>query len=267
MLARGLESLVSARSLWPLVVLASAALVAFRRDPRVLLCGSMVATIVVYNTIVGGDWADEYVSRFMVPALPMLLILCAGASSCALDHLQLRFDRAKGLGYATAAVFGLLCLYVNPSPAWDEWVSVSKSTMWRSGNQQNADLAFRLDELLAPSDQVAVHWAGVLPYLRTGAALDVLGKNEAHIARVEMKPRPTQFLPGHSKWDWDYVLDQKPEVMISASRGLKQHPRFLATYLVFIDRQDPMFRFFVRRDVAERLDTQQYYRRPVREQS
>jgi hypothetical protein len=124
-----------------------------------------------------------------------------------------------------------------------------------------------LEELLAPSEQVAVHWAGVLPYLRTGATLDVLGKNEAHIARVEMKPRPTQFLPGHSKWDWDYVLDQKPEVVISASRGLKQHARFLATYLVFIDRQDPMLRFFVRHDVAERLDTQQYYRRPVREQS
>jgi arabinofuranosyltransferase len=267
MLARGLESLVSARSLWPLLVLASAAIAAFRRDPRVLLCGSMVATIAVYNTLVGGDWADEYVSRFMVPALPMLFVLCAGASSRALERLETRFDRPRGLVCVTIAAFGLLCLYVNPSPAWEEWRSISKPTMWRAGNQQNADLAFRLGELLAPTEQVAVHWAGVLPYLRTGRALDVLGKNEAHIARVEMKPRPTQFMPGHSKWDWDYVLDQNPEVVISASRGLKQHPRFMASYLVIIDQQDPMFRFFVRRDVAERIDTKRYYRRSVLEQS
>jgi hypothetical protein len=267
MLARGLESLVSAGSLWPLLLLALAAIVVFRRDSRALLCGSMLAAIAVYNTVVGGDWADRYVSRFMVPALPMLFILCAGASARALTQLQLRFDRARGLACVTAVVFALLCLQVNPSPVWDEWISVSKPTMWRAGNQENADLAFRLSELLVPSEQVAVEWAGVLPYLRTGSALDVLGKNDAHIARVEMKPRPTRFLPGHSKWDWDYVLDQSPEVVVHPGRGLKHHPRFLATYLVFIDRQDPMLRLFIRRDVAERLDTKKYYRRSVREQS
>jgi hypothetical protein len=247
--------------------LALAALVTFRRDPRVLLCGSTVASIVVYNTAVGGDWADEYVSRFMDPALPMLFILAAGATSHALDRLQLRSDRASGLACAAAVAFGLLCLYVNPSPAWDEWVSASKPTMWRAGNQQNADLAFRLDALLASSERVAVHWGGVLPYLRTGPALDVLGKNDAHIARVEMTSRLDQFLPGHSKWDWDYVMDQSPEVMISASRGLKRHPAFLAAYRVSIDRQDPTLRFFVRRDVAERLDAKKYETRRVREQS
>jgi len=267
MLARGLESLISARSLWPQLVLALAALVAFRRDPRVLLCGAMVAAIVAYNTVVGGDWADEYVSRFMVPALPMLYILCAGTLNRALDHLKLRFDRSRVPAFAVILLFGLLCLHANPSPVWDEWISVSKPTMWRPGNQQNADLAFRLGDLLASSDQIAVHWGGVLPYLREGPALDVLGKNDAHIARVKTNPRPDQFLPGHSKWDWEYVLDQRPAVLVSASRGLKQNSRFLANYLVFIDRQDPTLRFFVRGDVAERLDTNAYHRRPVRQQS
>ncbi len=267
MLVRGLESLVSARSLWPLLLLALAALVAFRRDSRVLLCGVLLAGIAVYNTVVGGDWADEYVSRFMVPALPMLFILCAGASNGAFEWLRLRYQRMDRLTGVGIAVFALLCLYANPKPVWDEWVSVSKPTMWRAGNQQKADLAFRLTELLTPSEQVAVHWAGVLPYLRSGRALDVLGKNEAHIARVEMNPRPTQFLPGHSKWDWDYVLAREPAVVIAASRGLKQHPDFLANYRVIIDRRDPTLRFFMRRDVVDRLDTQRYLSRAVREQS
>ena len=84
---------------------------------------------------------------------------------------------------------------------------------------------------------------------------------------MKTSPRPDQFLPGHSKWDWEYVLDQRPAVLVSASRGLKQNSRFLANYLVFIDRKDPTLRFFVRSDVAERVDTNAYHRRPVRQQS
>ena len=35
-------------------------------------------------------------------------------------------------------------------------------------------------------------------------------------ARVAMESTPKQFLPGHSKWDWDYVMERDPEVVISA---------------------------------------------------
>ena len=51
--------------------------------------------------------------------------------------------------------------------------------------------------------------------------LDVLGKSDRHIAKLPVR----FFHPGHSKWDWDYMLlERRPDVIVDTSRGLERHP-------------------------------------------
>jgi hypothetical protein len=61
------------------------------------------------------------------------------------------------------------------------------------------------------------------PYFRDGPALDVLGKMDSHIARL----RVDRFETGHSKWDWDYNMDKRPEAcreLLLHSRGCRRSP-------------------------------------------
>ena len=68
---------------------------------------------------------------------------------------------------------------------------------------------------------MAVHWAGVGPYFAERRSIDVLGRSDRSIAHL----RVDRFVPGHSKWDWDHVLDRSPDIIDMESRGLASLPR------------------------------------------
>ena len=196
----------------------------------------------------------------MTPALPLLFVLAAGSGALALARLDTIWPRARASSatamFAALAALGLLA---NPTEAWEDWTDVSEP-MFLDRNRQHAILSVILRRQLAASDVVAVHWAGVMPYFRDGPALDVLGKSDPHIARL----RVDRFLPGHSKWDWDYVMEKRPEAIIIPTRGLRDHPVFRREYRHAVDLDRKRYSFFVRADVGERLPTDVYEIRRVK---
>jgi hypothetical protein len=49
--------------------------------------------------------------------------------------------------------------------------------------------------------------------------IDVLGYNDRHIARMPavLKLTPataSAYIPGHNKWDWEYVLAKRPDAIL-----------------------------------------------------
>ncbi len=61
------------------------------------------------------------------------------------------------------------------------------------------------------------------------------------------------FDPGHSKWDWSYVLhEQRPDVIVRASRGLAARDDFRRDY-DFVRATDGV-RFFLHRESRWKLD-------------
>jgi hypothetical protein len=115
-------------------------------------------------------------------------------------------------------------------------------------NAQSYRSARFLHEITTPDTSVAVHWAGVLPYFAERPAIDVLGRSDRHIARLVVD----RFLPGHSKWDWDYVLaERRPDVFVETTRGLGDRDDFRAAY--FEARSRDGIAFFVRRDALAKL--------------
>lgn len=240
-LASGFEQL--ARELPRLALLGLLAGIACARAGpiRARWLGAAVATAAVgYNVWVGGDWAPDYESRFVVPVLPLLLVLAVGPVS-ALASARWRRAAAIGLG-------ALLGLVASPWGATLDWIQPNAWPMYRDWNLRNYVYARYLRDHTARSTSLAVHWGGVPVYFSERRAIDALGRSDAHIARMQV-PR---FIPAHSKWDWDYVLRvRRPDVFLEETRGLREEREFLDGY--YQVRTLDGLEFFLRRDSVDKL--------------
>jgi hypothetical protein len=220
MLARGVAQL----GYWlpGLAALALAGLAAARRprNPTALRALALVAAALAYHVWVGGDWVRRSGGRHLVPVLPPLLLLAVAGVAPLLARLRAR----RALLPAVAAALSLL---LDPVVTAREWLDPRTPTLFRHYNARNHAFATYLRDFTHPSTRVAVHWAGVIPYFSHRPAVDVLGKSDRHIAHLSTD----EFKPGHSKFDWDYVVsERRPDVLDAASRGLEFRADLLRDY-------------------------------------
>jgi len=217
--------------LLPILALALAgALVFLRRNRACWVCWMLVATHLAYNVETGGDWLAEYVSRFVVPAIPILLVLFAGAGArwidFALARLWIRSPIAPRVALA-ALVLAAIPL-ASPGFVLAEWLFLSPYTMLRDFNYANYKTARYLREHTDPDTTVGVYWAGIPIYFSDRRGIDVLGKCDRHIAHLEVD----RFEPAHSKVDWDYIVNEwRPDIILEGDRGLLAHEGFRTAYL------------------------------------
>lgn len=116
-----------------------------------------------------------------------------------------------------------------PRAAMSEWWLLDEETMYRDMNRTNVELGLFLQQATTPGTSVAFHWAGSTQYFSERPGVDVLGKSDRHIAKLEV-PR---FIPAHSKWDWEYVVtDVHPDIILRASRGLRDIASFSDNYVL-----------------------------------
>jgi hypothetical protein len=227
---------------WPVVAIVSFGLLAaLARGVAWRTAALFVLATLAWNLWVGGDWATGLPSRFAVPALPVAFGLALAV---------LWRERWIG-GRLAAARFGLVAagvalgLLASSGQARAEWYSLSDQTLFKEQNRWLLGLGRYLRTHTAPDTVVAFHWAGIAAYFSERPAVDVLGKSDRHIAHLEVD----RFQPGHSKWDWDYVLHvQRPDVIQGVSRGLGRRADFRAAY-----RRAPRDAFFVRRGSESKL--------------
>ena len=101
--------------------------------------------------------------------------------------------------------------------ARSDWYGTGNETLFKRENLTLLRAGHYLREHSAESTSVALHWAGTTAYFAERPAVDVLGKSDRHIARLSVD----RFSPGHSKWDWSYVIHSlRPDVILDVSRGL-----------------------------------------------
>jgi hypothetical protein len=148
------------------------------------------AGILSYWLYIGGDQLGD---RFLIPLFPMGLALL-------LRHISVH-DRSR---VRLVLVLLLLCLHLAPLVADTRFqFSSSKYDMWIT-------LGAYLGEW-EKGRTLAVHAAGKIPFFSGLKTLDMLGLNEPVIAR-----KPVDFfMPGHNKYDADYVLAKKPDLITS----------------------------------------------------
>jgi hypothetical protein len=243
---------VADATLWLPIVLAVTAVVSRRRAlRRPGLLAAVVLVGFAYSVYVGGDaweWFG-YANRYLSVVLPLLLILAScgvgellrastrgriafvGAASAALavlltSHADTTVRVTGGVGAAVLVLAAQLSRAALVSTLVALAAAFAGSTDWHAYAQwahSNAEsvaqdaLYTKTGVLLGqhtPSDAtIAVVTAGAMPYYANRYAIDMLGKNDRHVAHL--KPHPGPLYPGHNKWDYDYSIGKlRPDIVV-----------------------------------------------------
>jgi hypothetical protein len=248
MLAHGARQLAHWAPYWlPIAVLAAFCAVRQWSRPCVRLAVGSLLSAVAYHVWVGGDLQPRYGSRFLIPVLPLLL--CLGAAGARELFEECLAWGPPGVRRSAGVAVALLAMLLSNSAATvGEVVSRGGETMLQRYNRQNLASALFYRDHTRPRTSIGLHWAGVIAYFSERPVVDVLGKSERHIARLQVE----RFAPGHSKWDWEYVVNVlQPDIMNAESRGLLQRPDFRRLYVRADPPQAPYF--YIRADRLQRI--------------
>jgi len=192
-----------------LVLLAALVGLFVLRDRRKWFLVAFAVAAILYQIWTGGDAWGRW--RFLVPALPLLLVLATGAA----DTLAQKFSTGRPRALAGAASLGLLLTSLLV-PYWGE-VTFSRAIADYAPNLHNVNVAIAINSVTAPEATIGVFYAGVIPYYTDRYAFDFLGKSDVHIAELypHLPPAVTWFqrttLPGHNKYDLRYsIMELQP---------------------------------------------------------
>jgi hypothetical protein len=241
----------SSYALW---ILAAVALyVAWRdrtRRSRVLLAATLLLVWTGYTAAIT-CWTFGY--RMLIPWFVLLPYLVAEA---------LEWMTGRGHKVRVAAWVGALTALLAFGWMQQNDRNITKGrSIGRVHGGKGETIGTLLGHAFTEQDPlVAVDAAGAIPYYSQLRSLDMLGLNDAHIARL----RTAQFgqsLQGHELGDGNYVLEREPDIVIGGILGgprlsyvggmeMEADPRFADRYrLVNLHGDDPVplsFGVFVR---------------------
>lgn len=185
----------------------------FARDSRLWLLLVVGVPLLAYSFFVGGD--DFGGARFFAPWLPVLFILA--------------FSFPQRMGWENRPLLliitvGFLALFTMLMTGYDFFQGPGEEATLSEGG-------LVLSEATWPDTEVGVFWAGTLPYFSHRQAVDMLGKNDAYIARLPANEGSLK--PGHNKFDYDYSLGElQPDFVVSPlSLSVVAEPRSFEFYI------------------------------------
>jgi len=194
------------------VMAALVILMGFRRQPlpkQVILPPALIVVIwLSYITLQGGD--NMVGGRFLLPILPIVYsILIRAAQQARLRQTAIA---------ATSFVLGLFLLlaYIT-SPGIQ-----AQANSWREVFETRKKAGLYLREHYPPDTLVALNQAGIIPYYSQLPTIDMLGLNDVHIAHYGKRDYTLWY--AHQAGDGEYVLSQKPDIIIFGGRGLNAQP-------------------------------------------
>jgi hypothetical protein len=231
-LLRGVSTLTDslrANSL-ALAALAVGVLPRLRARPRWRLPALLVALYAAYGVYVGGDaWegrAEGRVSRFVVFLAPLVFALF----NAVLNEWSRYFAalRPRLRAAATVAATATLLFLVDGL-----WLSDQAAANWKAVTVTEAPLLVTSNQIVfrdlrdfqrqvRPRALVATCWAGIPAYFSDFRMIDLYGVNDRRVARessaVALRPGNfIKYVPGHVKWDADYVLgERRPDALFQS---------------------------------------------------
>ena len=222
------------RSSYGLWIPAAFALFVAWRDPKrrswILFAAGLFA---VWGFYVSSITCQSFGYRMLIPCYVLLAFLVAEMLDWAQQQGKTARIAAWVLALAMLALFGR-AQQRDKNIAIARWsdppISVRATTIGKT-----LGAAFEEHDPL-----VAVDAAGVIPYYSELRSLDMLGLNDAHIAR-QHGDSFGQGVQGHELGDGAYVLSQEPDIVVanrlgshrlafSGGRQMKADPRFRERY-------------------------------------
>lgn len=183
------------------------------RRPVARLASLVPWAAILYAALIGGDELPEL--RFLVPVLPLMILGAVYAAEAIFVSRRAiapasRFTRLPGAwGWAVAALAAAFYPSLLLPTALDR-LGADRGRIER----RNVEIGLLLRRNAQPGATVAHFWAGAAPYFSALPAQDMLGKSDAHIARLP--GHPGQWPPGHTKYDPAYSMSLAPDIVVTA---------------------------------------------------
>lgn len=189
----------------PLLLGAIGTAAAWKYRPARLLAG-YVAVTAAYFVLVGGDFLFLLGPRFLMPALPLLLVLASAGVAAA--------GRAVPAPRLRQALAAVLAAVVIANAAFFSWPLTKRGDLRLiSAIQQGwIELGHWFAAEVPPGTTIAAQPAGAIPYYSDLPTIDMFGLTDAHIAHRAMPVGVGS--PGHEKFDIDYVLGRSPDYLV-----------------------------------------------------
>jgi hypothetical protein len=185
---------------------------------------SMVVTYAAYVAYVGGDWS---VGRFFVPLMPPVYILASAGGVEAYESVKGWVGRLTGsnailggvryIAISFVALGGALLLG-SSSLHGEHELFVARFQAARATHARVA-LGKWLRENVPADTYIGVDAAGQIPYYAGLRTLDMFGVNDVHTAHLEVESMG-QGVPGHEKFDFDYIMWRQPDLIIATAAFL-----------------------------------------------
>lgn len=185
---------------------------------------TLVVAYVSYIVYVGGDWS---VGRFFVPILPAAYILVATGLVEVYKTVRGWVRRVTGSSRAflvlrcvalSVLAAGLVGLFNFSSVHGEHELFVSRFQAAKATRARVA-LGKWLRDNVPPDTFIAVDAAGQIPYYSGLRTLDMFGVNDVHTAHVKVGTMG-QGVPGHEKFDFDYIMWRQPDLIIAGASFL-----------------------------------------------
>jgi arabinofuranosyltransferase len=218
---RYLRTFLSVHLGWLLPLLALVPLVKRKFSFWITSLLILVLVYAAYIVYVGGDWS---VGRFFVPILPPAYILLATGLVEAYRTVQgwvaritqsfrvLLALRCVALSVLAAALVGLFGF---SSLKGEHELFIVRFQAARATHARVA-LGKWLHDNVPRDTFIAVDAAGQVPYYSGLRTLDMFGVNDVHTAHLKVETMG-QGVPGHEKFDFDYIMWRRPDLIIAAA--------------------------------------------------
>jgi len=179
-----------------------------RRRPRILLGVTLVAAWTMYAATVV---CEPYGFRILIPCYVVLAFLVAEA----LDWVQDRGRTVKAVAWLTT--LALLLSFAGAQQTEKNIVLAKRKKP--PVTVMAATVGNTLREAFEERDPlVAVDAAGAIPFYSGFRSIDMLGLNDAHIARHRGEAFG-QGIQGHELGDGAYVLSREPDIIVAGRLG------------------------------------------------
>jgi hypothetical protein len=219
-----------------ILVLLSAAGILLYRDMQSRETAAIVALFVIqclYSIWVGGDYAEPEVdaaNRFITQGMPALFVLFGLAADHMIADLTAKLGSAvtsrRGFHTSISAAVVWAVLVVICGQPWINW-AIDDAPLLKA-DIRRVKVGISIAKYSSPEATIAVHAAGQIPYYSDRATIDLLGLNDAVIAKG---PVTGPFYPGHDKWNYDYSIEQlKPDLIADNWIRLGDYMRNVADY-------------------------------------
>lgn len=208
---------------WPLLV-PTLLTIAFRWWG--LWLGAFVALYTIYLVAVGGDHFPLH--RFFAPLFPLICLLGAAG----LIHAARRARHALVLPVLVAAI----CAGTVLPSAGRHWAVIAHDI---DDVRNWAKLGLWLHDHLPAGESVALNPVGAIGFYSGRGIIDMLGINDAHIARAETELG--RGPAGHERADGAYVLSRRPAFVFIGvihpvqSDARRLEPVFLSDYQILMN--------------------------------